>query len=80
MMAMNVVFTGTFKLDGEQVTRDVLIDLAISSGHRVHKSVNASVDTLVVGDTGRHGITRKLRTAASRGVTLMSPEEFLKAL
>ena len=77
---MNVVFTGTFRLNGEHVTRELLIDLATTAGHRVHKSVTREVDTLVVGNTGRHGVTRKLRAAMASGVRVISPDEFLSAL
>ena len=76
---MKVCFTGTFKINGERVTREVLVDLATTAGHTVVPDAYYA-DILVLGDTGRHGVTRKLDRAVRAGVEVQSPDEFLSAL
>jgi len=77
---MNIAFTGTFRLDGEHVTRAVLEAVAQDHGHTVEKSITERTQILVVGDTGRHGNTSKIRKAEANGVVLITPEEFLAKL
>lgn len=49
-----------------------------SLGGTWSKSLTKKVDILVVGDTGRHGITSKIKDAHKNGIALVSFEAFLK--
>lgn len=46
-------------------------------GAYFESSVGPRTDILILGDTGRHGVTSKVRSAVANGVTAMSPEDFL---
>jgi NAD-dependent DNA ligase len=74
----NFVFTGTFKVDGEHVVRDLLIATLVEKGHSVQTKVTYGTDYLVQSAQG--GVdTVKHKTAVKLGVPIISPNEFWKA-
>lgn len=80
----NVVFTGPAKFrggvfNGVHVTRDILTEIATSSGMRVQSTVTPETDFVVCTDPAfknRQG--RKLRAADALGVPTVLLEEFLQ--
>lgn len=74
---MNIVFTGTFYFADEHITRDRLRAMAEHAGHVVEPRIGPTTEVLVIGDTGRHGITRKVMDALATGVRPMEPEDFM---
>ncbi len=76
MKNQEVVFTGRFMIDGEHMVRSLLIDAAREHGYVVGSSVTRSTDFLIIGDTGRHGNTRKIKAATDLGVKVMTAQIF----
>ncbi len=79
-MAKEIVFTGTAKVGGEHMVRELLIEAAEHKGYVVGSAVTSRTAFLVVGDTGRWGATRKVEKATNLGVTVMSADAFYKTL
>lgn len=71
-----VVFTGKFMIDGEHIVRDLLIEAAHEKGYVVGEKISWSTDLLVIGDTGHHGSTRKIKAATGFNVKIMTAKIF----
>ena len=74
---MNIVFTGAFYDADRHITRDKLRAMAENAGFTVEPRVSARTEMLVVGDTGRHGVTRKAQDAMASGIKLVDPQDFM---
>ena len=72
---MSVCFTGTVLIDGEPANRRTLEQLATQAGMRPLRSVTKKCDVLVAADPLSQ--SGKARTARTRGVPIISVEDFL---
>ena len=72
---MNVCFTGTVVVDGTRVDRELLEKIATQAGMRPLKSVTKKCDLLVAADPLSQ--SGKARTARTRGIPIISVEDFL---
>ena len=68
------VFTGTFKVDGEHVVRDLLIESLHEKGHVVRNKVDSFTDYLVRAADGFG--TVKEKAALANCTVILSPTEF----
>lgn len=69
------VFTGTFKVEGEHIVRDLLIASLCDQGHVVKNKVDYGTDYLVRSAQGGHG-TVKEKAALRLGTVILTPQEF----
>ena len=72
---MNVCFTGTVVVDGTRVDRELLEKIATQAGMQPLKSVTKKCDLLVAADPLSQ--SGKARTARTRGIPIISVEDFL---
>lgn len=75
---MNIVFTGTAKVDGEHYDRERLTKTANLYGHTVSKYVDRYTSYLVVGDGYRK--TQKKRDAFRYKTPTITVSQFLEML
>lgn len=80
MKEKEVVFTGKFIVDDEHIVRDLLVEAAQAKGYIVGDKISFNTDILVLGDTGHHGVTKKIEEASFFGVKIVDPGTFLKHL
>ena len=75
LLGKRVLFTGTLSTKRTDLQKMVRVcgGMVLDSATHLYGR-NAY---LVVGDTGRHGETAKMRTARSRGVNIISEQEFV---
>jgi NAD-dependent DNA ligase len=75
---MNFVFTGTFKVDGDHIVRDLLIDTLTDKGHTVQSKVDWATSYLVRAPDGVG--TVKDKKAMALGTSVITPDEFWSML
>ena len=76
---LSVVFTGPAVVNGERVTRKLLVDLASDAGMYIQNAVSRSTDYVVASSPdfkGRQG--KKLKEAYNLGIPVISPVDFMK--
>lgn len=62
------------------VTRDRVEQLIVDCGGRFSPRLTSEVTMLVTGDTGRHGVTRKLEQARRFGADILSETQFIERI
>lgn len=71
----HVAITGALTL-----SRADMVALIEACGAKWDKSVRATTEILVVGDTGEHGRTAKIRAAEERGIRIISESQLVSML
>ena len=75
---MRFVFTGTFKVDGDHIVRELLIDTLTDKGHSVQNKVDWNTTYLVRAPDGVGTVKDKKATAM--GTSILTPNEFWSML
>ena len=77
---MKIAVTGKITEQGRHVTREQLLARFEAMGHVAHRTIRPDTKVLVVGDTGRHRFTRKMKNALSEGVEVITLERLMHRL